>query len=336
MALPKRLISSPSDEMGRGFPAEDRARRASGLYPLRYRRRAAACRPETSSPSRTRRTLRSRGAQASRNPPAGERASAAARPIRRGPILRRGRERSPLPRRSASPQIHPCCVDRLPDSGRPLSRLYDQERLPVGRQVGSPRTVEPGEIALLRLAGCASHDHGAVVHPGEEDAPVPRDVVELKDARHPRDEAGPAVESHCMQRAGARSGGGFGRRKPDLLTVGGPGEVPPVLPTLREGFLLTGAVHDGDRPAGGSTFRLEEGDRAAIGGDARMHDPIGSLVDHFPDRKLDAAPHSLHAGCASDREVFSVGEKSANRTSSATSRGDPPASGRRASVPNLW
>ncbi len=191
-------------------------------------------------------------------------------------------------------------IDRIPCAST-FGLLGEGHRSPVLRQARRPRPVEPREV--LRLPVGAEADHAdplaGVIDQG---ASVGGHVLEREHAGRPRDDALSPRARHRMERPVAPA---FGRREPDLLARGGPGQSLRARPARREGRLLAVSVDERDGAGVVSELRMiEERDEVALGRDPRVTDPPRRLVEDLARRKLQPVTPS---GSAHESDALAVG-----------------------------
>ena len=111
-------------------------------------------------------------------------------------------------------------VDRIAFSAA-LARFAEEHEAAVGGDVGQKAPVEPAQVDLLRIGGAAREnaDLSGVVR--DQDAPVPRHVLQRQRSGDAGERAGLARQRGGMENAVAAD---LRRRVPDLRAVGRPGE----------------------------------------------------------------------------------------------------------------
>ena len=191
-------------------------------------------------------------------------------------------------------------VDGVPGASS-LPGLGEEDRPAVGGDGGAERPVEPGHVALLRLARSQADHLGTKRVARDEHAAFPRDVLEREAPRHPGAKRRlPRKGGHVESAVAAN----LRRREPDP-PVGAPREPLRRRKRLRDGPLLPGAVDHGDRPAVvPGRGMVVEGHELAVGRNAQVTDPSARLVNGLADRVLDSA---LSGSSERDREGLAVG-----------------------------
>src|SRR6202044_1641321 len=134
---------------------------------------------------------------------------------------------------------------------RAVSRLFsfaalaEDDRFTVGRDVGNERPIEPAERAGRSIVVPADHGHfHALIVLCEERAAVFCHV----EKNHRTGRGGHAALAAVKRDGKKRSRGSrYGSREVNLVAV--PGEAASAGPSLREFFLVSGEIDDGDRAA---------------------------------------------------------------------------------------
>ena len=189
----------------------------------------------------------------------------------------------------------------LPSSPPPSEA--SSNRMPaVGRDVAESGEVQPGEIALDRIAGRLADDSEAQVLVEDQHFLSGRDVGERERSRLTVDEAQSPRGRYRMEGAIAAD---LRSREPDLLSVRPPGQALEARPALGEVLRVSRQIHDHHGPeVAVAPPVVEERDRVPGRRKARIADPAGRLVQHFPDGRLQTVPAS---GIPHDGEPLAVG-----------------------------
>src|SRR5262249_43436619 len=160
----------------------------------------------------------------------------------------------------------------------PLARLEEENPPAVGREVADPGVIQPIQLALLLRARRQGPNAEMDVFASEQDAPIPRDVVQVQHRHQPGDRS---LFSRERNRTQVVLAADFRGGEPDCVSAGCPGQTPGSRPGAAERPPAV-RTDESDRAAVVAGERVvDEGDTSPVRRDPRVADPAHSLVENL-------------------------------------------------------